>query len=363
MHTIAISNQKGGCGKTTSAINLAASLAALGKRTLLIDLDPQAHATFGLGLRGEEGSKASMYNILTDRSEKKMNFLENVLVPVSEMFDLAPSHLLLSTIEQELSDKDESVSKLYDAIRALSFPYDFVVIDCPPSLGFLTFNALRAAQTVIVPLELASFSLMGVGKLLSMIELLSVKLQHAPKIYALPTMVDLRTRFSKHMADEIKRTFGDHVLNSVIRQTVVVRESQAKGVPLVKHNPKSKAAIDYLILAQEVVNKTSAEFSAPASLREEKKLPFNLADHLRDFIFKAAGVREVHLVGDFNNWSVNHDSLLWQKEEGLWQKRLFLKPGRYRYKFVIDGKWQTDPGNYHLEPNPYGGLDSILEIE
>ncbi len=363
MHTIAISNQKGGCGKTTSAINLAASLASLGKRTLLIDLDPQAHATFGLGIRGEETVKGSMYNILTEQPEKKKNFVENVLVPVQPMLDLAPSHLLLSTIEQELSDKDESVSKLYDAIRALSFPYDFVIIDCPPSLGFLTFNALRAAHTVLVPLELGSFSLMGVGKLLSMIELLNVKLRHAPKIYALPTMVDLRTRFSKHMAEEVRRTFGDHVLNSVIRQTVVVRESQAKGIPLLNHNPKSKAAVDYLILAQEIINKTAAADAEPSSPQQEKMLPFTPSNQLRDFIFKAAGVREVHLVGDFNSWSVNHDSLLWQKEEGLWQKRLFLKPGRYRYKFVIDGEWLTDPGNHHLEPNSYGGLDSILEIE
>lgn len=363
MRIIAISNQKGGCGKTTSAINLAASLASLGKRTLLIDLDPQAHATFGLGVRGEEAVKASMYNILTEQPEKKKNFIENVLVPVHEMLDLAPSHLLLSTIEQELSDKDQSISKLYDAIRALSFPYEFVIIDCPPSLGFLTFNALRAAQTVVVPLELSSFSLMGVEKLLSMIELLSVKLRHAPKIYALPTMVDLRTRFSKHMIDEIRRTFGDHVLSSVIRQTVVVRESQAKGVPLVKHNPRSKAAVDYLILAQEVINKTAAQGPEASASPEEKRLPFTPSNQLRDFIFKAAGVREVHLVGDFNNWSVDHDSLLWQKEEGLWQKRLFLKPGRYRYKFIIDGEWQTDPGNHHLEPNSYGGLDSILEIE
>ena len=363
MHIIAISNQKGGCGKTTSAINLAASLASLGKRTLLIDLDPQAHATFGLGVRGDESVKASMYNILTEQPEKKKNFIENVLIPIHESFDLAPSHLLLSTIEQEFSDKDEAISKLYDAIRAISFPYDFVVIDCPPSLGFLTFNALRAAQTVIVPLELSSFSLMGVGKLLSMVELLNVKLQHAPEIYALPTMVDLRTRFSKHMADEIRRTFGEHVLSSVIRQTVVVRESQAKGLPLLKHNPKSKAALDYLILAQEIINKASAQGPEAFLSREEKQLPFTPSNQLRDFIFKAAGVREVHLVGDFNSWSVNHDSLLWQKEEGLWQKRLFLKPGRYRYKFVIDGEWLTDPGNHHLEPNSYGSLDSILEIE
>ena len=364
MHVIAISNQKGGCGKTTTAINLAASLAHLEKKTLLIDLDPQAHATFGVGVRGEDAVKSSIYNILTDQPEKKENFLENILIPIQDQLDLAPSHLLLSTIEQEFSHKDESISKLHEAIGALSFPYDFVVIDCPPSLGFLTFNALRAAQSVIVPLELGSFSLMGVGKLLSMIELLRVKLRHTPEVVALPTLVDLRTRFSKHMADEIRHTFGEHVLNSVIHQTVVVRESQARGVCLLKHSPKSKAAMDYLILAQEMVNKTALPNGAePASPEFQKNSVLTPANQLRDFILKAAGAREVHLVGDFNNWSLSHESLLWPKDGELWQKRVFLKPGRYRYKYVIDGEWKTDPANHHLEPNAYGGLDSILEIE
>ncbi len=365
MQIIAISNQKGGCGKTTSAINLAAALAALGKRTLLVDLDPQAHATFGLGVRGDEAVKHSMYNVLTGHTEKKKDFIESVLIPIDDHLDLAPSHILLSTIEQEFTHKDESVSKLHEALSALSFPYEFVLIDCPPSLGFLTFNALRAAQTVLVPLELGSFSLMGVGKLLSMIEILRVKLHHAPKVYALPTMVDLRTRFSKHMAEEIRHTFGDSVLSSIIRQTVVVRESQAKGVSLFKHSPKSKAAIDYMILAQEVINKTAlASSSAQTQDRQdEKEAVLSLGNQLRDFIFKASGrAREVHLVGDFNNWSLSQDSLLWQKEEGLWQKKLFLNPGRYRYKFVIDGEWKTDPENLHLEPNSYGGMDSILEV-
>lgn len=364
MHVIAISNQKGGCGKTTSAINLAASLAHLGKKTLLMDLDPQAHATFGMGLRGEDAVRSSTYNLLTEQVEKKEKFLENVLIPISDNLDLAPSHLLLSTIEQEFTSKDESISKLYEAIGSLSFPYDFVVIDCPPSLGFLTFNALRAAQSVIVPLELGSFSLMGVGKLLSMIELLRVKLHYAPKVYALPTLVDLRTRFSKHMAEEIRQTFGEHVLNSVIRQTVVVRESQARGVSILKHSPTSKAAMDYLILAQEMVNKTALSNGIPGNLTDPRQdSVLTPANQLRDFILKVAGAREVHLVGDFNNWALSHESLLWPKDGEVWQKRMFLKPGRYRYKYVIDGEWKIDPANHHLEPNAYGGLDSVLEIE
>lgn len=359
MHVIALSNQKGGCGKTSSAINLAASLAALGHKTLLIDLDPQAHATFGLGVRSEK-LEGSIYNVLTEQQGKKKSFLEDILVPIDENLDLAPSHILLSTIEQEFTNKDESVSKLHEALKTMSFPYDYAVIDCPPSLGFLTFNALRAARTVIVPIELGSFSLMGVSKLLSMIELIRVKLQHTPKVYALATMVDMRTNFSKRMMEEIRASFGDHVLNTVIRQTVAIRESQARGVTVLKHDEQSKGSSDYRMLGQEIIGRAS---DAPLESSTDTERIAIAQNRLRDFVLEAEQAREVHLVGDFNNWSVTPNSLLWQKDHGVWQKRLFLEPGRYRYKFVIDGNWINDPANDAVEANPYGGADSVLEIQ
>ena len=358
MNILAVSNQKGGCGKTTTAINLAASFAALGKRTLLVDLDPQAHATFGLGVRNDHTHR-SMYNILTEQPDKRKLFFEDVILPVQNRLDLAPSHILLSTIEQEFTNKDESVSKLYQALLRLSFPYEAVVIDCPPSLGFLTFNALRACQTVVVPIELSSFSLMGVDKQLSMIELIRAKLQHTPKVYALPTLVDARTKFSKYMMQEIAQAFGDQVLNNAVHMSVAVKESQAKGVPLVSHQPKSRAAVDYMMLAQEIIGKN---FSAETPFLGSLEPPVS-AGPLRDFMIRAQGAREVHLVGDFNQWSVSSDSLLWQKEEGVWQKRMHLDSGHYRYKFVVDGRWITDPQNERIEPNPYGGMDSVLEIQ
>ena len=361
MHVIALSNQKGGCGKTTSAINIAASLAFLEKRTLLIDLDPQAHATFGLGIRSEK-LEHSIYNVLSEQDDKKKNFIEDVIIPIDTHLDLVPAHILLSTIEQEFTNKDESVSKLDEAIKSLSFPYQYVIIDCPPSLGFLTFNALRAAQTVIIPIELGSFSLMGVGKLLSMIELIRVKLQHTPEVFALPTMMDMRTRFAKHMMEEIRAAFGEHILNSGVRQTVLIRESQAKGEPVIKYNPKAKGSVDYLMVTQEILTKIKdVSVSGASSNGVLKNLP--VFDRLKDFFLKIEGAKEVHLVGDFNNWKVSDESLLWQKEKDLWQKRIFLEPGKYRYKFIIDGEWVTDPFNDHLEPNPYGGVDSVLEIQ
>ena len=363
MKIVAISNQKGGCGKTTTAINLASSLALLGRKTLLIDLDPQAHATFGLGIRSEQIS-GSMFNVLTEQSEKKKKFLEDIIIPIEEGLDLAPSHILLSTIEQEFTNKDESVSRLYEVLQTLSFPYEFVIIDCPPSLGFLTFNALRCAHLVIVPVELSSFSLMGVDKLLSMIELIRVKLQHTPKVLALPTIVDMRSNLSKHMMDQIRETFGDHVLSTPIRQTVAIRESQMKGVSLLRHSPKCKGAIDYLVLSQEVLSKVmpdSVRESMP-SARITAGQGDEVPNFLRDFSLNIENAQEVHVVGDFNNWSVSDQSKLWENEKGVWQKRVYLEPGKHRYKFIIDGNWVNDPSNDTIESNPYGGMDSVVEI-
>lgn len=359
MRVLALANQKGGCGKTTSAINLAASLAHLGKRTLLIDLDPQAHATFGLGMRKED-FKSTIYNVLTEDSDKR-DFIENAIVPVDANLDLVPAHILLSTIEQEFVSKDEAVSQLHEVLTRLSFPYDWVLVDCPPSLGFLTFNALRAAQYVIMPVDLGAFSLMGVGKLLSMIELIQLKIGHAPKVYALPTMVDMRTRFTKEMMQEIQRTFGAHVLNAFVHQTVSVKESQAKGEPLLRCRPRSKGAIDYLLLAQEITEKFRDREAE--RLIEEPRQNGSPPKRLLDFALKAESAKEVYLVGDFNDWNLSPESLLWQKEEGLWQRKLLLNPGRYRYKFVVDGQWTNDPASRSFEPNPYGGTDSLIEVE
>lgn len=356
MKIIAVSNQKGGCGKTTTAINLAASLAAKNKRSLLIDLDPQAHATFGCGHRLEE-LESSMYNVLTDRPEKR-SFLENTIVPIDTHFDLAPSHILLSTIEQEYSEKAEAVSKLSEALTSLSFPYEYVVIDCPPSLGFLTFNALHAAHVTVIPIELSSFSIMGVGKLLSMVELIRVKTQHAPVVWALATMFDARTKFSTTMLEEVQKVFNEHLLKTIIRQNIAAKQSQVKGTAIHRYDHRAKSALDYFALAEEI----DLKFTENEALTARNLIPASNALRIKDFAIQASNAREVHLVGDFNNWTVNENSRLWLRGDGVWQKRLNLNEGTYRYKFIVDGEWMLDPSNCRVEPNPFGGTDSVLEL-
>ncbi len=357
---IAVTNQKGGCAKTTTAINLAASLAAQGRRTLLIDLDPQTHASIGLGLKPDYLT-ASIYNVLSDRSDQKQ-FIENIIQPYSENFDVAPGHVLLSTIEQEFVEKDQAVGKLKQVLENMVFPYEYIILDCPPSLGFLTFNALFAADLALVPVELGSFALFGVAKLLSMIELIRVKMQYAPRVFALVTMVDLRSRFAKDMMGRVRDAFRDNLFETSIRQNVACRESQQAGIPVRMHDPRSRAAEDYDALAREIAGKLG-EAGLKRPEIGDGSARYDSRSRVRDFVINSSSARQVYLVGDFNNWRLDESSKLWDQGKGAWQKRLILEPGRYRYKFVVDGKWMADPSNNLAEPNPFGGIDSVIEIE
>ena len=157
MRVISIANQKGGCGKTTTAINLASALALNEKKVLLIDMDPQAHATLGLDIDGRD----SIYNVISKLTPRKLR-VENIIKPVESGFDIVPSNILVGTLEQELADEIGREIKLSEIIIPLKMQYDYILIDCPPSLGFLTVNALRASEEVIIPVETSRFSVQGV---------------------------------------------------------------------------------------------------------------------------------------------------------------------------------------------------------
>ena len=376
MKIVAIANQKGGCGKTTTSINLSGAIAHLGKKILLIDLDPQAHATFGLGMAGTPVDK-SIYNLLTDNSETRRN-IEHCIINVSENLDIIPSNILLSTLEQELKDTEGAVSKLFEIIHAGALNYDYVIIDCPPSLGFLTFNALRAASLVIVPMDMGAFSLMGVGKLLGMVELIKVKINHSPQVKALATLYDRRLKYSEIMLNEIKRCFKDQLLETIIRMNVTLRKAVAKGVTVLQFDSKSNGARDHMALAHEVMRMEGAEefkqaLAEVSSKQEEVALPIspriplmqpNVEPKNRDTIFsiKAPEAKEVYLVGDFNHWKINEASRLAKLENGNWQTKFALTPGKYRYKFVVDGEWLLDSQNAEKEQNPFGTYDSVKKL-
>lgn len=256
MRVIAIANQKGGCGKTTTAINLSSSLATRNHKVLLMDFDPQAHATMGLNVKPSELEK-SMYDVISPVANP-LSRIEDILLPIGENFELAPSNAKLTALEQELAGVDGRESRLRYAMDLVKKPYDFVVIDCPPSIGHLCFNALRACEEVIIPIDLSLFSLRGVSKLMELVVMLKEKLDHNIKPRALITMYDFRTRYSKQVMEKVREEFGQNAYNTVIRYNIRLRETVDHGLPIGAYDKRAIGHRDYEELADEVLGQSAA---------------------------------------------------------------------------------------------------------
>jgi len=350
MRIIAIANQKGGCGKTTTAINLSAALAHLKKNILLIDLDPQAHATLGLNIKPEDLTR-TMYDVLTPLPEEKIR-LDEIIIPISDNFDLAPSNILLSAIEQELSGKPEREAKLFQAISLMVTrkTYDYIIIDCSPSLGLLTFNGLRCAQEVIAPVETGFFSLHGVSRLTETVNLINRHLPNKIKVKALITMFDRRTKFAREIKEQIDKFFSGQVFNAIIHNNVRLKEASSYGLPVITYDKRCRGCEDYSNLAKEVAGDIS------------QMQPVRVEEDVR-FLYHNPLATSVGVAGDFNNWIATQESELENTEKGVWAKVCRLKPGRYRYKFIVDGRWITDPNNPNIQTDEFGNINSLLEIK
>ena len=495
MRTVAIVNQKGGCGKTTVSINLASALADLGKRVLLVDMDSQSHCAVGLAVP-EEQIEQSIYDVLISKSRAEPMRLTEILWQIGERLELAPASIDLSAFEQQMAGIPDRECCLKNVLADVDGEYDFVVVDCPPAVSLLTFNALRAATDVVVPVETGYFALHGLSKQLETLSILCKRCQQEVSVRVLASMYDIRTKMAREILAELRSHFADRMFKTVVNFNTRIKEAASFGQPISEYDPASKGQQDFRCLAQEVIGaadqpqvkskrlvdsladqlesigasatellktakpaivaeppkrveplpinttvqpqkvmpapipvvpvaspspavptlvavaapieETLSTTSADIELDEEPKLtaaPTALAsveivaepvtqsepaaeeepevsakaapttdeklsdyygvNQIQDamvFVTLYPRANSVQIAGDFNNWQPTTAAMQRVGDSGVWQLKMKLPHGTYRYRLVVDGQWQQDPYNERTELNPYGEYNSLLDV-
>ena len=490
MRTIAIINQKGGCGKTTTSINLAACLARLGQKTLLVDMDPQGHCGTGLAVP-EEQIERTIYDALLEPQDGKDAVggrpakVSEVVWQIASDFDLAPSNIRLSAFEQVFAGRPGREDRLAAALATAGSTYQWCIIDCPPSVGLITFNALKACDEVVVPVETGYFSLHGLAKMMETLELMKDKCGRDVMVRVLPTLYDTRTKLAREVLSELKAKFRDYLMESTVNFNTKLKEAASFGQPITEYDPGSRGYKDFVNLARELMGHRPAaveptaveQLSRPAELVHRAKQLAQLANYQfgrttlagmmgqqqpsvqlpasvpaagpvtpavveqkplarpeparaavnrvaeldlepsappafakptastrggtavlsaavapalaaplvrprqtteqkidavygvrqqTDGVLFAArfdGAARVLIAGDFNNWSAMSTPMVpAANRPGLFQAKLPLMSGRYRYRFVVDGRWTTDPHNATVEANQFGELNNVVEV-
>jgi chromosome partitioning protein len=252
MRTIAIVNQKGGVGKTTVSINLASALAELDSKTLLVDMDPQSHCAVGLAVP-EEQIEQSIYDVLTSFTRDEPIRMAEILWEINEKLELAPASIDLAAFEQQMAGVPEREDCLKKVLETLKDLYDFAVVDCPPAVGLLTFNALRAATDVIVPVETGYFSLHGLSKQLETLAVLCQRCKQNVTVGVLGSMYDIRTKMAREILSELRTHFGDKMFKTVVNFNTKLKEASSLGQPIGEYDAASKGHNDFIALAKEIL--------------------------------------------------------------------------------------------------------------
>jgi chromosome partitioning protein len=252
MRTIAVVNQKGGCGKTITSINLSAFLACAQRRVLLVDMDPQGHATLGLLPRDAVPPSKTMYEVLCRRAGREPTGLRDVILTIRDNLDVAPADILLSAVPEMLGGLAGREDILSGTLAEVKGDYDYVIVDCPPNVGLLTFNALKACSEAIVPMDPSFFSLHGIGKLLETFDLLAQKSDHHIDARVLVTLYPGRGSFVKAVVDELHHHLDGRYFETIIRYSIKLAEAASHGVPIVQYCRHCVGFDDYRALAAEV---------------------------------------------------------------------------------------------------------------
>ena len=455
MKTIAVVNQKGGCGKTTVSINLSSALAEAGQKVLLVDMDPQSHCAVGLAVP-EEQIEQSIYDVLISRSRNEPMKMTEILWQISERLELAPASLDLSAFEQQMNGISDRERCLKEALHEIRNDYDYTIIDCPPAVSLLTFNALRASTDVIVPVETGYFALHGLSKQLETLSILCKRCSQQVNVRVLASMYDIRTKMAREILAELRSHFGDRMFDTIVSFNTKLKEAASFGQPISEYDPASKGRKDFASLADEIIgaqvdqqrhefvnsladqlesisatadelleaakpsivsidspqfeqqaetpepNRTEGSFTPAeeAAFREfeagteVQELQDQTVEELQAVVEEKPAIREsdieaklsdyygvtqtndaavfvtlypraqqVQIAGDFNNWQPENTPMEKVSDSGIWRTKMSLAAGRYRYRLVVDGQWQQDPYNEITESNPFGGLNSVLEVK
>jgi hypothetical protein len=251
-------------------------------------------------------------------------------------------------------------TRLRDAIEGSEQIYDYILIDCPPSLGLLTFNSLMASMEVFIPIDMAFFSLLGTGKLLDIINMVRKKTGHLIRVKVIATMYDKRTKISGRILEDLKEQFEDSIFSTVINSNVTLKDAARLGKSIVAYEKRSQGYNDYMALVEEVL----AEESIPGVLRAPKqKRDLSQPPKMKQqFALRAPDAKSVKIVGNFSNWKPASEYSMKRNEDGTWTTTIALAPGEYQYRFIVDDVWVEDRNNPNRVDNPFGGKNSLIEV-